>query len=468
MVVFGYSPGVSLDLIGGGVQNTVVGTERKLVVFGRGDPTAAASPNEPINASATADFAEEFGRGSELQTQLEKASLNGANDDFLYGVMPEEVAVTGETIDGSGTLANAPIVESLSAITVTKPDGGGGTTDVDVNFGFDDPPTQPSSGLAINPESGQATGADDTVTYTVSYPYLDWQAALDAADGVLNHYELGVYQVLSEAESVASALSAKLDELRPTWKMISGFAGAQPNATNTDGEATVDADAYSDNLDNGALFAPIGVRLQGNTSPRTVLGGIGGMAAGHGLENPIYGDTIQGYGALTQQFSLGDNGELNTLLDQQVIPILDSATDGEGGITIESNQSTSTATDWARTFQNRRIADVVLLMIRRHGEAARDELAGDLIIDETKQRILDEFEDLARRNLIAGSPDTAAEGGQNQNQDSEDNQPFYCEVTRADNSTINIAAGFRPTGVIKDVSGQIVVDTTLDGVTATV
>lgn len=467
---YGRLPGVRAQVVGGGLSNVQIGREQKLVIFGRGDAqTGTASPNTPTQIETRVDAGRIFGDGTELAEGIEKALRNKGNINFIYGVMPEENDVIAEPIGGgSGTLANAPIVEDEAHLTITNATAGG---EEEVEWRYESPPTAPdeSGVVAINPNTGEVE-AGDIDDYEIDYAYLDWQSAIDSADTVLNHSEVGVYAALSDSSTVAEMLRVKLDGtseepgIRREYKLAIGLAGAEPNATNADGEGTIDVGNYSNSIDSDAVFLAGPVRRSG-TRGRTIIGGIAGRMAGNELDNPLYGDTILGFGRLTQALS---RSQEDVLRDGNIMPVVDDYRDGGGGISVEGHLSTSSATDWSRNFQNRRIADLVLLIQREIGEAARNHLMRDQQLDEIESQVTDQFERLARAGLIHGDPDGTgggnSQGTTNQN-DEETSQPYFVDAVRSDEQTIAIASGFAPVGVTTGVDERITIADTVGSLT---
>lgn len=460
--LYGRLPGVRAEVIGGGLANVQIGREQKLVVFGRGDPQAGtAAPNEPAQVQTRVDIARTFGSGTELTEGIQKALRNKGNIEYIYGVMPEEIDVSGEPIaGGSGVLENEPIVEDPAYLTVTNTIT---ATEETPEFRYESPPTAPdeSGVVAINPNTGEVE-AGDTDDYEIDYAYLDWESALDAADTVLNHSEVGVYATLSDSVAVAELLETKLDGIndnpgiRREYKLAMGISGAQPNMTTADGEGGIDAGSYTDPIDSDSVFLAGPARVS-DAGGRTLIGGIAGRMAGNELTNPLHGDTILGYGPLTQALTRNDE---DLLRDANIIPVVDDYRDGEGGITVEGNSATSSATDWNRTFQNRRIADLVLLILHEIGEAARNNLMRDQQLEDIESNVIDQYERLARAGLIAGDPDGTEGGGSqgtNPAEEEDQQQPYFVDVVRIDQETIGIETGFSPTGVTTGVDETITI-----------
>jgi hypothetical protein len=454
--IYGSSPGVTITEQAGGIASIAVGREQKHVVFGRGDPanaTAATNTPEPINTRL--DTATKFGSGSELADGLQKALRNGSNIDYLYGVMADPTSVSGEAIttdaDGYAELSNAPIAEDKSVLTVVDTSGTDPVTinDADVHFVYESLPTQPATAdeVNVNPHTGEIA-AEASTSYEVDYQHLDWQGALDAASPVINHAEVGIYTVLSEAGSVAETLSDTIDPLRQEFKMVQGVAGAQPNATSSAGEPIYDTATYTDTVDDDAVYLAAPVRRLTTDGPFTALGAIGGVFAGHKLTNPVYGDGLAGLEPLTQSLT---STERNDLRGVQVIPVDDSAGGGEGGIELADNLSTSTGGGWVRDFHRRRIGDQILLVGRRRGEQARSRRAVDEALDATEAAFTDDLIAFADADLIESDDQETAGGGGGSGDGGQEEQHFFVDVTRGDTDTVRIDYGFEPIEIIKDV-----------------
>lgn len=454
---YGSFPGVRAEVIGGGVNGVIIGEEQKIVLFGRGDTSGADSAeyNEPTRITTRVDANVQFGADTELSHAVAGALRNGANSEFVYGVMPEEITVSAELVaGGSGQLTNYPIVEDLSLIVVNDVSGAS-PQEKTPEFVYESPPNAPSDPdvVNINPLTGEVeTGTPDD--HEVDYNYLDWASALNAADPVLQFNETGVYCTVSDADAVTQQLSTKLDDLRPDYKLIRGVAPAQPNATNADGEPIIDVDTYVDALDNDALYVVGPTRLDGQ-APLTLIGGIAGMFAGHPLTDPVYGDRVRGYDQLIQQLN---RSEESTLRSSYVIPIADQGIAGEGDIYLNDNLSTSTFDDWERDYHRRRIVDQVLLIGREIGEQAVNQRLTEELMKFTEQVMLDEIEELANAGLLEGSSEQAPNtSGGEATDDGDEEEPYYVEVSQSATDELSVAIGITPIGIAKRIDETIVV-----------
>lgn len=439
MTVYGSTSGVEVTTQGGGISNVVVGIEQKVVVFGHGDPDAGtASTNDPTQIVRRSDASTKFGEGSPLAEGIRETIENGASREFVYGVMPDEITVTAETVTGgSGVLANVPIVEDETLITITDVTTGDDITPV---FDYTSPPSQASAGEAnINPNSSEIEDDGTGNDLEVSYEYLDWQTALDAADNVLNREETGTYITITESENVVSSLVSKIDPLRTNeYKMIRGVAAAEPNNISEQGQAWFDTANYSDNVDHDAMFMHAPTRLDGQT--KLITPGIGGLFGGNALNDPVYDDQIRGYDAeLAQQIT---NADETNLRSENIMPV-----SNDGSIELAGNGSTSTEVDWERDYFTRRVVDQVILIAKA---------IGDTVIGKrnTQQRRM-----IAREEIKGELEGLVADGLLRPNEDEEER--WYVEVTAddQDQNKVNIELGVTPVGVVKSTGADIIINT---------
>lgn len=405
-ITYGQTPGTEVTLRGQSIAGVEVGQEETLVIFGKGDPSSGtATTNSPTQVPSMADADEAFGTGTELADACREALGNGANDSYLYGVMPSKTAVTGEAhaATQSFSVGNAPIIEDATEITITDTVD---SVELAVEFHYASPPATPSSAdtAFVNPFTGEIE-TDASSDYEVDYKYLEWANAFDSADQVLDEGESGVYVALSEAESVASTLAAKAQSLRdPDYKMVKAFAGAQPNATTSESPPTpmFDTTNYTDAVDALPQFLVAPVR-QDDTA-KTLLGAIGGIGAGNALTNPLLGDSLTN---VTLETGVDDEGvltysERQNLRDAEVIPIKN-----EGSITIDGSVSTSTNTDWERDYQTIRVIDRAVLVVKAIGDAVYGTLDTAGRAQIAAQTAQGELEDMAADGLL--EPNTQTE-----------------------------------------------------------
>lgn len=441
-VTYDATPGTKVILEAGSIQGIEVGAAEKLVIFGRGDTNnGTAQTNDPTQVTSTGDAENKFGDDSELTRALKLAIGNGANTGYLYGVSTAYQSVNGEAIaGGSGTLGNVPIVEDLGEISVQN------TTDAqaadNVEFRYDSPPTAPGSAneVHINPLTGEVEAGDGD-DYEVDYKYADWSSAFDSADMVLNEGESGVYVALSDAEDVASTLYSKATSLRdPDYKMVKAFAGAMPNDNSGETPPTpiYDTGNFSDALDSLAGFSIAPARQDDTTD--TVLGAVGGLAAGNDLTNPIYNDAITDVDLET---GVNDEGRLThaertNLRDAHVIPLR-----AEGSITLDGSLSTDEQQLWEVDFQTLRVVDRCALIVREIGRVIRGQLdnegTGEIAAEEAQAQL----EDLADDGLLLDN--------------SGDETNLYVREADTEQGTIALDMGVTPVQAVETFEATITI-----------
>lgn len=279
---YGDFPGVKVTTAGGAITGVAIGREQKLVLVGNGDPaTGSASVNEATQIQTRLDADRKFGDGSEIAEQMKDALANGANINFLYGVMWSELTTTESFTSTSFTLTEAPIIEDKSEITITN---NGAGNDPSVVFKYDSPPTNDAEAdtAYINPITGEVEIESGDADFDVEYSYPDIESARAEAETVIGDEETGVIAQLVESESEATNLSGSVNTLRGEYKLAMGLQAAQPNANQSDAESPdYDTGAYTDSIDNDALFLHAPARK--DESKTTVTGAVGGLMAGQSL-----------------------------------------------------------------------------------------------------------------------------------------------------------------------------------------
>ena len=468
---YGTTPGTSLSVSSYPYAGAGSGEANILVIFGRGDPSAGeASVNDPTFLRNAVDAETQFGPGTRIEEAMRNSSRNGSDRDKTYGVMTEEIPATGEALaGGTGQLANFPVasVDDPSEITVTR------TSDsvvVDVEYRYESTPITPSGPdtAAINPFTGEfeAADADD---YEVDYAYLDWQAALNAADAIVTEDEAALYHVESCASTVVDLLDAKIEELRPHWRLINGLAGAEPNATTSQGDPTIDVETYSHTFDSDALFlaGPV-TRPNG----RTILGGIAGKMVGNDMTDPILGrsEPIEGYEDGVVQSLLFN--EDNPLRDAGVMPV---ATAGDD-VYLKGNDSTyqydnGTANDpdslptWTRDYYRRRIVDQLIAYGHAAGKIGENRVISEpeRTLKLIRESMVTEINRMQERGLLQRAEQSQSQGeeaGTQSTPETPDSQAsanrtgeggaYFVEASKIGVDTVGLSVRVAPTGILKD------------------
>jgi len=431
MTTYGNPSRISVDVEGGGIGALDLDTVQKVVLFGRGDPSSgSAQTNDPTRVSSGGELAETFGADTQLVELARGAAGNGVSYDLLYGVMPEQINTTDTIASEQATLDTAPIVEDASLVTVTNTVSSTEQTPV---WRYELPIDTPDIGaeeVAINPLTGDVwTGSTDE--HEFEYEYLDWQAAFDSASQVIQEQEDGLWYVRSEAESVLTDAIATAAPLRESqWKMIRVAGDAEPNMTAADGSAQIDVGSYEASLDDDALFVFGPVRQA--TSEGPVSGGLAGVLGSRSLDESILGASLTGYGSLDQTLPVPDQEALESA---GVIPLSNT-----GAPTIEGNLSTSTATDYTRSYFIRRLADRLILAARAIARAVRGDVNNDRTERVVEGRLGDEIVDLIDDGLL--EPNTQTE------------RNWFVDATQdAQNPRkLEVSFGFTPEGIVDTVT----------------
>ena len=480
---YGSFPGVRVEVAGGGITAVSIGEEEKLVIFGEasyeddgtvtsdGDEDGLAtdlvgSLEEPTQINARREADTNFGSGSELADGMREALGNGANIDFLYGVAPRRFNVVGEIQStASGTLTNAPIWEedvsdesNISALTVVDDDESG--TDLEVRYSYDDDLSAPGDAptddvgatetVVVNPLTGEYIADQSPVgDLQFDYKYLDWQSAFEAGPvtRVVQEDETGVYDVLSDSDLVSIDANSAAATRRGAFQLVNVLSGAEPNNNeliedDSGGyvrrDARFDTGAYSQgSVDSDYYFKLAPVR-QENT-PRTILGGVGGLFAGNPISDPIYNDPVSGYTDLEQRFTKAD---ADNMRGEQVIPIRQA-----GSIRVKDNLSTSTETDWERDFWRRRIADRVILIGKTIGDTIIGRINDADTRDAAERLISAEIRELVGDRLL--KPNSAEETN------------WFVDVyeSSTDPDEVKIDIGFTPFGIVKRIDETVTINT---------
>jgi hypothetical protein len=431
MTTYGNPSRISVDVEGGGIGALNLDTAQKVVLFGGGDPgSGSAQTNEPTQVSGPGELESTFGADTDIVELFRGAAANGVAYSMLYGVMPAMQSVSAEAMaGGSGTLNNTPIIEDVAEVSVQNTIQGTSPTPV---WRYESPPQ--TSGLAsdevaINPFTGEfeAATSDD---YDVDYKYYDWQSAFDAATGVIQEQEEGLWYVRSEAESVVSDAIATAIPLRQNqWKMVRVAGDAEPNATASDGTAEIDVDAYNDALDNDALFGFGPVRQASSEYP--ISGAIAGALGSVDVDEPVLGTSLTGVGDLAQTLNVPDQEALE---DEGIIPVSNT-----GAPSIEGNLSTSTETGWTRSYFIRRLADRLILGARAIARSTRGEVNNDNTTRLVESRLGDEIVDLVDDGVL--EPNTS------------DERAWFVNAVEDPNNQrkLNVSFGFTPEGIVDTV-----------------
>lgn len=435
MATFGQFPGVRITVAGGGITGIEIGAEEKLVLVGQGDlDTAEADVNDPTQISSRREANAQFGEDSALARAMREALGNGANINYLYGVMVGQTQSTDNfaAVD-SGTL-EAPLSSDMNDFVVEQ-----NGTMVDTVERYESPPTSPDTAtptVAVNPNSGE-WAASESGDYDFEYVTLEWNDALDNVRRPYHEEDTGVIVALAESEDIGQELAQVVETLRSEYILVSGVTAAEPNGTSADGQPYYDVETYDDSYDSGSMFVVGPARVENSNT--TVLGGVGGLFAGNDIANPVYNDPLNGYRGMAQKIR---RSEEDAFREMQVIPIREN-----GSIRVRDNLSTSTESDWERDFWRRRIVDRAVLIAKQVG----DRIIGR-INDEITRGIA---EDIIKTQIEGMVQDRLLEP----NRPEDDEHNWFVEVTQGGPNEAIVDIGITPQGIVKRVDTSIVINT---------
>lgn len=447
---YGDFPGVRVETAGGAITGVAVGREQKVVIIGPGDASAGdANAGEATQIVSRLDADRQFGSGTELAEGVKDALANGANIDFLYGIILPESTINNEVISSSsGTLANPPIFED-EASTGAGNEGSGTVTVTDVSasadltleYRYTSPPSTPSDGdtAFINPITGEfeADAAPDGTDYEIDYTYYDWQSARNEAETVIDNEESAVLVSHTESETIATDISGDVNTMREDYKMAMGVSAAEPNANaSSDNDAYYDTSTYTDSIDNDAYYLHAPARKEDST--HTITGAVGGLMAGQALDESIFNVSLT-VDDLDQRLS---NSEADDLRNAEVIPIQQPQTGG--AIVVDDNVSTSTETDWNRDYFARRVVDQVILITKAVGDSVLGRINDDDTRDVIRNELESQLRGLANDRLIEPREDG--------------NEAWFYEVYEVDADTVGIDLGVTPEGIAKRIDTTITIN----------
>jgi hypothetical protein len=384
---------------------------------------------------------------------------NTVNIDYVTGDWEADVAshykVTYQyfsnysdgTNSGSGnddTLKlDAPLIEDKDRVRVFDTSSSFGDGDeLTVEFRYGEgfsAPTQ-SNTVYINPITGEwnADSSPDS-SYEFFYVPKNFSDTFDDVDGTVNENETGIYVPITRSNSVSTSLDSKVNSLRGEYKLVQGITAFQPNDT-VNGEAYYDVGNLpnDETVDNDAFYRVAPVDEEG--SAETALPAVAGNFAGSLISEPVYGNTLSGVESLVQTLKKSERDTLRS--EHEVIPLKQI-----GSISIDGNISTSTATDYARTFFVRRIIDRIILLSKVLGDAVIGRKNTEQNRNLLRNELVEEIEDLVEDDVL-------------QPNDGEDRN-WYVEVTESEFNEVSVEVGVTPVGVIKRIDEEIIIDTSV-------
>jgi hypothetical protein len=351
MVTYGTTaiPSDQITVISGGTVSASAAFENSVgLVGGMDTANGSATPAEVTRVSSASDAVDKFGDGSELHEQVQLAFQNGAGQ--IYALPVAETSVTGETQSSqSGSLSNVPAfdprVNDEHDITVT--DTGAGNADINL---VDDPPsTAPTTSEQVDlyPPTGEyyADAAPDG-DYEFDYSYGDYSTL--AIEPLLDE-EPRIVSVLTETESVVNDVATELNSRATNFSFSHNVSGAQ---------VSVDTGTYTDGVDERrvSLVSPSRAYTDAaETNEVRTTGAIAGYLAGLALGRSSTNDEIGGFASLKNP--LGDPQSAGSMIDEQVMPLLDYPP-----VTITKDMTTSTEPTFERVYSNQIVDEATELL----------------------------------------------------------------------------------------------------------
>jgi hypothetical protein len=349
-----------------------------------------------------------------------------------------------ETDSGSATDGelNAPLIEDKDRVRVfdtASSFGDGNELTVEFRYGEGFSAPTDSDTIAINPITGE-WNANTTITDTLNIFYVpkNFSDTFDDVDGTVNENETGIYVPITRSNTVSTTLDSKINSLRTEYKLVQAITALQPNGT-VNGEPYYNTGgSLGDTVDNDAFYRVAPVDEEG--SAETALPAVAGNFAGTLISEPVYGNTLSGVESLVQKLKKSERDELRD--EFNVIPLKEL-----GSISIDGNTSTSTATDYARTFFVRRIIDRIILLSKVLGDAVIGRKNTEQNRKLLRNELVEEIEDLVEDDVL-------------QPNDGEDRN-WYVEVSASEFNEVAVEVGVTPVGVIKRIDEEIIIDTSV-------
>lgn len=331
MVTYGTTviPSDQIEVISGSTVDIGVAFEASIgLVGGMDTANGTATPGDVVEVTDSADAASKFGDGSELHEQVKLAYNNGASTVYC---LPVEETSTSESISGSGTLSNAPVMDPNVNGEHDITDGNGNTVNVSYN-----PSGETVSGTEayVNPVDGTVNG-DGSTSYDISYTHGDYsttalQPLLDESPRIV--------AVCTENETVVNDLASELNSRATNFDFMQSVAGVNPLVTSTG--------SYTDSVDErraSLVYPSRGFTDEDETNQVRVHGAVGGYLAALDLGLSSTNDEISGIEGLLND--LAGPSEAGNLIDEEVMPLLDYPP-----VTIVSDQTTSTEAKFGRVY----------------------------------------------------------------------------------------------------------------------
>lgn len=387
------------------------------------DSTGAnlAAPGVPVllgqaylsSGSASADTAKRVTRpkqARDLFGPADKSLLTQAIQDALvegaypvYAIAPAETAVTGEDLSGktgqTGTLANAPVLESAADITFTI-----NSTDKSTVLYYKGDPANGTPGtdeVLLNPQTGKyhIDESQGNTGDNVDYTYVDYANTFDEVTNAQfsDQYLRDIVDFVApidENNSVVSSAESKVNSMESNgWLAIAVGGAGEPYVVDQE-TTTDDTGNYSDNYDNSRaqLLAPS--RKAGG---ETLMGGYIGRRAAIGIDAIPMFSTVQTAPSLLVNLN---RSQMEDLVNADVIPIKERSQ----GARIEEDLTTVSASNtsesaWQRGFA-RLVTDFVAERIGEESEPYIGEFNNEPVQHAIEGRVSQQLQKLLKNNQL--------------------------------------------------------------------
>ena len=309
--------------------------------IGSDDTQGTATEGESYRVTNGSQARNLFGDDSELTRQVDLAFLNGVSVVYAAAFQTTTETTTLSSTD-TGTISEQVADPNVSiGHLITEPSE-------EITIVYDESPSAPDSGIAVNPISGEIQAASSG-TYDIEYSSYSHQTAIDA---VVSD-EPRVMAVLSEDPAVHTYASSELESKQESFAFSHAIGGVRPVG---DTESVSDYVTSFDSLPTtsnrlGLTAASRGYTNTAETDEVRTAGVAASMAAAKPLGESITADGLAGIFSLRDTFAVD---QLGGLLDNDLLPI------GEyGGLNIIQDRMTATDEAFSRLYGNEVIDEAV-------------------------------------------------------------------------------------------------------------
>lgn len=381
-------PGVQTNVESASSTGVNVGAPGQVGLVGQADlanGTASANEVEEIRTPVTARKL--FGSGSPLAENVVAALSEGAYP--VFAVATEEIDVTGEDLTGlgstSGTLSNAPAVESADAVTFTID-----STEKTTVKTYDDPSTKtPGTDEAyFNPVTGDfELDSAPSTSGDVDYTWFDYDAATDAL--IAGQGEaVDVLGVVNENADAVSYAHSEVESAVSQYQFMVVLAGAA---------ARIAAPSSFENpYDSSRIQLIYPARDENDLS---TIGAYCGLRARLGIDSSPIFKRLSTVTALAETLSTADQ---EALLGEFVVPVADESRGARIVEDVTTVTDDNTEEGNMRQVLHRMIVDYVTEVVNENSERYIGKLHTKGARNSLRSNITTELNRLRDTNSITG------------------------------------------------------------------